>query len=404
MRPLLLVLGLGVLVLPVSAQAYPWMVRHNYASCGSCHLDPSGGGLLTQYGRAQTQFLLETQWTPPSEDGEASPSTGPAWGLVKPPEWLALGASFRGGWLMSRSATPGAGTPTTAGRPIQMASDLRAGVLAGPLRAGASLGLALRQAKAASLNRFTPGMEDGAKLVAREYWAGLSLLEDQLVVRAGRMNLPYGIRSTEHLLWARAATRTDTNDQQQHGLSVAYTGEKLRGELMAVLGNLQVRPASYHERGASGYAEYAFAPNLAAGVSTLVTFAQLDLARREGNALRQAHGLFARYGVTEALALMAEVDALVSSTEQSGAQLGGVGYVQADLELVRGLHLLGTVEALRQDRMDPGGVQLGGWLSAGWFFARGLELRVDGIYRRIPTLGSQPTSQLMLMSQLHVYL
>ena len=35
-----------------SAEAYAWMIRHDYAGCNQCHADPSGGGLLTAPARA----------------------------------------------------------------------------------------------------------------------------------------------------------------------------------------------------------------------------------------------------------------------------------------------------------------------------------------------------------------
>ena len=31
-----------------TANAYPWMIRHGYASCITCHADPSGSGLVTE--------------------------------------------------------------------------------------------------------------------------------------------------------------------------------------------------------------------------------------------------------------------------------------------------------------------------------------------------------------------
>ncbi len=39
--------GLFVLLSSSDASAYTWMVRHNYTGCGACHLDVSGGGVLT---------------------------------------------------------------------------------------------------------------------------------------------------------------------------------------------------------------------------------------------------------------------------------------------------------------------------------------------------------------------
>ena len=47
-----LALLMAVLVWTSSASAYPWMIRKGYTTCNVCHADPSGGGLLTTYGRA----------------------------------------------------------------------------------------------------------------------------------------------------------------------------------------------------------------------------------------------------------------------------------------------------------------------------------------------------------------
>ena len=52
----LLVALLWLLVGP--AHAHSWMIREGYATCAECHLDPSGGGLLTDYGRAQSEILM----------------------------------------------------------------------------------------------------------------------------------------------------------------------------------------------------------------------------------------------------------------------------------------------------------------------------------------------------------
>ncbi|MCI0573716.1 MAG: hypothetical protein L0Y66_23520, partial [Myxococcaceae bacterium] len=228
--------------------------------------------------------------------------------------------------------------------------------------------------------------------------------EDSVLVRAGRMNLPFGLRAVEHTLWVREATRVDLNQYQQHGLSVAYNNEAIRAEVMGILGNYQLGPDIYRERGASGYFEYAFSPNLTGGVSTLVTSAGADALTGERNALRQAHGVFGRFAPSEDLALMGELDVLMKSTEEDGANIGGVGYLQADLEVVRGLHLMGTVEALRSDRSGQKGVNLGGWLSGSWYFTRGLELRVDTIMRQRQLLRGEPTSSLLVLAQLHLYL
>src|ERR687896_1709105 len=43
-------LSLCVLVMAAPAAATPNMIRLGYPTCGSCHISPQGGGLLTHYG------------------------------------------------------------------------------------------------------------------------------------------------------------------------------------------------------------------------------------------------------------------------------------------------------------------------------------------------------------------
>src|SRR4051812_21873295 len=52
------------------ADAYPWMIRHEYTGCAICHGDPTGGGVLTPYGRAQGDLLLRTHYGPALKEGE----------------------------------------------------------------------------------------------------------------------------------------------------------------------------------------------------------------------------------------------------------------------------------------------------------------------------------------------
>src|SRR5690348_11322894 len=44
------------------AHAYAWMIRHGYTQCVQCHVDPSGAGALTPYGRAMGELVLRTRY------------------------------------------------------------------------------------------------------------------------------------------------------------------------------------------------------------------------------------------------------------------------------------------------------------------------------------------------------
>lgn len=380
---------LYLLLLPsLWAAAYPAMIRHGYAACASCHVDPGGGGLLTPYGRAQAVLLVSVPRAGGDEE-ELGGRSGFLYGAVSLPEWLNLGFSFRGGGMLNA-----AGDAITV-RPVQMTTDLRAAVKADRFEAVASVGYAVRMALGASI---TPWPDNN--VVSREHWVGYRFLEDEnLRVRAGRMNLPYGLRNVEHQTWVREATRTDINEQQQHGAAVAFGTEGLRAELMAILGNYQLRPDLYRERGYAGTLEWAPLPTAAIGVSSLITRAELDVQWRLPAFVRQAHGAFVRWAPEPRLVLLAEGSLLMQGSAEGPLPNSWVAMAQADWEPFRGLHFYVTAETLQ----EPNRARLGGWLSAALFFAPFGELRVDGLLRLLPT-ETGTTYATTLFAQLHLSL
>ncbi|MFN0062159.1 MAG: hypothetical protein ACKVPX_06560 [Myxococcaceae bacterium] len=387
-----------------AAWAYPIFIKHGYVACASCHQDPSGAGLLTPYGRAQTELLLETQYGKKlaSPEGEASANTRPFYG-VPVPEWLLAGLTVRGGALLTKTANPALAVPQPAVvRPLLMVLDLRAGVVAGIFRASASLGYVPRATEAASVTRAEPGTLH--RLVSREHWLGVSVLDDVLHVRAGRMSLPFGIRTVEHTLFVRDATRTNLNDQQQHGVAVALNLENVRAEVMGIAGNFQIRPDDYRERGYSGHAEYAPLPNLGLGISSLMTFARVDTNQFDTHPMRGAHGVFARYAPSDKVALLAEVDVLLRRADQFSTTLGYAAWGQVDYEPIRGLHGIVSLEGFDAGGSGTGGSTLGAWFGVSWFAARGLEIRLDTLVRRIPVPLGRPIVQSTTVAQLHVYM
>lgn len=387
-----LLLPLAVLLVglwPSVAGAYPWMVRHEYTGCIPCHADPSGSGLLTEYGRAQGEILLRTPYgrAATEEPGKAG---GFLWGLVEPPDWLLLGGSARALLLVAK---PGPAPVDT--RFVQMQADLKAQVTFGPFRASGTLGYVHEGGLPAAVTRSTQD-----NLVSREHWIGLDLADGALLLRAGRLNLPFGIRSVEHTLWARTMTRTDTNTGQQHGLALAYTGERMRGEIMGIAGNFQMGPDDFRERGYSGFFEAQIVPRFSLGVSSLVTHANNDVALLKEN-IRQAHGAFLRASPWEKLAIMGEGNALVNSPAGGDTILGYAGMLQADVEPYQGIHVMLTGEMMNPgDTSEP---SVGGWLSLTWFFAPHADIRLDGIRQRYAQKEGAVDATTFL-AQVHLYL
>lgn len=326
--------------------------------------------------------------------------TGPLLGLGPVTETFLIGGSLRLATLYS----PGDEEEAFKFFPMQL--DVYAQMrIAGSFRVGASVG-AVKVPAGSPHGRpaqITANQGDGYNLISRTHWIGYDFGDGAHTVRAGRLNLPFGIRMAEHVMWVRERTQTDRESDQQHGVALYMGFEDVRFELMGILGNYQVNPDAYRERGYAAYLEYAVTQKTLLGLSSMYTFAADDRLEPSGlKTMRQAHGPFLRASPSEAVAILLEADVLLRSRRD----IGYVGFLQIDVEPARGFHLIATGEIL-----DGGYSELarngnigraagfgrplpGGWLSLQWFFLPHFDLRVDAIIRQ----------EKQILSQLHVYL
>ncbi len=349
---------------PAPAEAFPWMVHHGYTACAQCHVDPSGAGVLTAYGRAQGEILLRTRYG----EGEVE-NPGKVkdflFGAVPLPETLHLQADVRSVVVPDPDQV----------RVLLMQSDLRGAVQTKSFVASASLGAVSDGAEAA---RVSSG--DTWNLVSREYWAGVTPSK-AFTIRAGRMNLPFGLRTEDHILDVRQATRTTLNDDQQTGVSVFWNSRKWRAEVMGIAGNFQVRPDSFRDRGYSLYVAYAPVTTLEIGASSLLATAKTDLATLAPNT-RLVEGLFARWAPIPELALLAEGDVLLQ-TRDGDPTTGFVSTAILDWEPTQGLHVQAIGEQCDDAFGDGAATSATGTGALQWFFGPHVDLRVDGGYGQI---------------------
>jgi hypothetical protein len=373
------------------AEAYPWMLKHGYGACDNCHLDPSGAELLTAYGRVQGYVLLAMPYGSPPED---APS-GALWGLVNTPDWLMVSGAMQmaGYFRLGRQGKS---------EFFPMQTDLYGGFDSGLFLGGGSIGVAkvplgLTEARAAQV---TDGQGNELNLVSRTHWLGLRPAAGW-VVRAGRINLPFGLRMPEHMMWVRAATRTNRESDQQHGVALAYSRDRLRGEVMGILGNYQIRPDRYRERGYAGFLERLVTEKVGMGVSSRATWARADpISLVPHETTLQAHGVFTRIVLSRPVYVQAEFDGLMRSRHD----FGYTGLVQLNVEPIQGLHFIGTNEILDdgQDQRSAatrgsGKPAWGGWISVDYYFCPQMSVRLDLIERQI-------TPGMTFLSQFHMYL
>ena len=214
---LALAIFLAVVAVTARAEAYPWMLRHRYSGCANCHADPSGGGLLTTRGRIAGDVLLRMPYGRPPE--EAGTAAGFLFGAMKLPPAVLLGGDVREAALFVKPA----GQPATTDV-FLMQGDVSGQVTMSRVRANGSVGFAQKGALPAALT-------DGSKnnVVSRVHWIGIDLGDEkQFLVRAGRMNLPFGLRSSS--TWpgrarSRAPTRTKISSTAPPSPGTSMTGE-----------------------------------------------------------------------------------------------------------------------------------------------------------------------------------
>ncbi|MET0412608.1 MAG: hypothetical protein ABW217_14995 [Polyangiaceae bacterium] len=359
------------------AHAYAWMIRHGVSQCGSCHVDPMGGETLAGMGRAMGETKLAFSWS-----GEPEPSAAGEFLFgVGEPENVRLGGSLRALSVSYLNAG------YTSAFPMQ--ADLYGAAFFGRFTLAASVGVSKASARYehSSKAKLVGNVEDeGRILVSRNHWLGYRF-DDALMLRAGRINLPFGVRTSEHVLWVRSETLTDRESDQLDGVSLVYSSGAWRGELMAALGNLQAPDGAFQQRGYSGYVEYLVDLDLALGLSSLFLSAPRELEADSGAVVHTAHGLTLRYVPAQPLVILAEANAL----KVTGYDLGFVGMTTFDFEPIQGLHLALTGELLKREL-----TRAGGWLTWQWFVLPHVDLRLDVVLRQ--------ERQSQLLAQLHIYL
>lgn len=180
---------------PSMARAEPHVLGRQYSRCTTCHYSPTGGGLLTPYGRSLSHQELSTfgpdaSATPaPAGRGEEAFLFGAAGGILGP---VQLGLDLRPSHL--EFSVNG----LDSSRNLLMNADLTAAVQVGNWTLYGEVG---RQ----------PSSPD-ATIDSYEYWAG-RLPEAGLGVRVGRFLPAYGVRFADHTAYNRASLGLDKYDQ-----------------------------------------------------------------------------------------------------------------------------------------------------------------------------------------------
>lgn len=249
----LLMLLLGLLfyaTISGSAFAYPQYVGRGQFHCMDCHYSPTGGGLTNAWGRQSREVHFEADQllgaNPDDWWGHADASfdtdTSPQ------PEALSPGVIFDVGAEARLLSLVDGATKVV----IPMLFEAGAVATYGRLQVYGT----------ASSRKGFPGLP--LVVHSREHWLAYAF-SDEMLLRAGRLVLPFGLRIPDHTQFVRQDMGFGPWNQS-YGLELDWTGEAMSLSLATYGGDLPATPARLRERGVAVRTTYLFGERLQLGL------------------------------------------------------------------------------------------------------------------------------------------
>jgi hypothetical protein len=366
-----LVVLAGLFPLAHAVSAEPAFLSKQYTRCTSCHVSPTGAGLLSSYGRSLSSRELSTTGNRgtvdpdnPAPEREAQFLWGALGNTLGP---LQLGVELR----PSRVRSSFAGF--TDSRGILMNADVIAAV---------------------QKNGWTFYGEAGRELKPEpafgsyEHWAGYESTGG-VGFRAGRFFPAYGVHFADHTAYNREGLGFDKYDQV-YGVEVSRNTSRSLVQVMVSPGLAEsiIDDSRARSFNASGRWQLDLGPSMTVVGSGLFR-AESEIAPKQGSA-----GLAFGFAPTSKLTIWSQGD--VRGDDDNGASFVFVN--ETAYEAIRGLWLKVSPQVRTESGPQPQIVRLA--LSA--VFLPRTHVNVNATYYRDKPAGSQPVHIGLL--QLHLYL
>lgn len=353
-----------------TAHAYPQFIGKSYTNCVTCHYNPSGGGLANSYGHATNEATIAAQSL---RDKVAKHDVSGVDDDGKPVLQYDVGLDTR--FLFLRTPLEENQDPSFLAIPMLM--EAGAVVARGPLMVYGTLTPRRIGAERSSYTVFS-----------REHWAGYKH-SDAMMVRTGRMVLPFGIRQADHTIQTREAMGFGKWDQD-YGAQLDYNSEKWSIGFAGFAGDLLLTPSRLQRRGAAGSVAYNWPSRASLGASLLVASRGLGVELEDS--------LFLRLRLVQRAYLMGEIASRYRSGRGDDSQLDGAAFARLGWFATEWLDLFfewtGRATANHYDltRMR---YQLG----ANWLLLPWVELSPAAVFEEDVESGMQST----VFLQLHVF-
>jgi hypothetical protein len=307
------------------------MVRQGAVQCTTCHISPTGGGILNDTGRKSSKEIL-------------SQNTGDERflnGTATPPEWLRLGGDLRFFQFFKDNQTETVADFSTQQMDLEVAATNgdRFSVVG-------TIGHSTPPKDATSMSQ---------SVISRRHWlqalVGPKSNPDQLTARMGRFFPAYGINIPEHAIVTRSRLGFDA-EQESYNLELALRDEDWEAFGTLILGrpdNLKL----HREQGYSLQISRVIENTYRLGINGYTGI----LPGSRADTRRNLMGVFAHLGFTPSVYSLIEIDTIDSG--QSSRSF--LNYAKLGWEWKQGLHFFTNQERARLFESYGIGIQYFPW-------------------------------------------
>jgi hypothetical protein len=316
---------------PALARAYPqWQLSTGVNRCDQCHLAPSGGGLLSEFGRQVDGDRLSTF----AGDGAF------LHGAARLPPWLAMGANGSGGFVSQVNQGSNAVTPA-----YPVTGQAQAAVVVEHVTIYGTLDVR-GQIHGDNVDTSTQTIQPLADpwLASTEHWlmwrADESRSGEGLYVRAGRFFAPFGLRLALDAAFVRRELGFGLS-QQTYNLSSGYIAGRWELHVTGFAPSGWAGAGS-NETGAAAYFERRLGRSAAVAI-------QAEYARSPG-AQRVIGGAVGKVYLARIKTLLfVEADSVLLSVDGLAARGQAVGAAGLAVLPFRGATITGLGEHFQED-------------------------------------------------------
>ncbi|MCX6117994.1 MAG: hypothetical protein NT027_10665 [Proteobacteria bacterium] len=305
--------SLSTIIISKPLKALPEIARYGHFTCTSCHVSPSGGGVMTTYGKDFSSEKLST-WSYYGEEKLLH-------GLVPHSDTLLFSGDAR--WV-NYSKTSG---DTKVNKFWRMQTDFEAGGHYGPLWAIFSMGT-----KPAGPN---DKPEDHQELKIRGYYLRGDLWDEHITARAGLFIPKYGLMLSDHTAFIRSVTGLGPDSEQTQA---EFTYQDDLWEVTAAI----IIESEANEREGKTRSGYSLGLSNFLMKKHRLNLNVLSMAAKSGETINenQSFGLSGVATIMRKLFLSAEIDRIHNTTKTSIGTSGVemlATYSTLNIEIYKGI-------------------------------------------------------------------